>query len=156
MDILFLDHKDNNARNNPRTGSNWQLLCRPHNHLKNPRGRGKYNPMRDLTVEDLRTSLPQSAEMLKNQYSEPMFIEWLRTELEDIDEMDINDAINSGAYVADCSTKTIQRYINKYASRAGELILDRERKTIRKRNRDDDESINEPLPESGTGPSGDL
>ena len=131
LTILELDHRDNNDRNNPRNGSNWQLLCRAHNHLKNPRAKGRFHPEKALRIEDLQTTQPQSAEMEKNLHSEPEFIEWLRIELEDKGEMNIDEAINSGAYIADCSQKTIQRYINKHASRAGEFILDRETKMIR-------------------------
>ena len=131
LSLLVLDHKDNDPANNPRNGSNWQLLCRAHNHLKNPRGKGRFHPERALRIEDLRTTQPQSAEMEKNQYSEPIFTEWLRQELEDNNEIHIDEAINSGAYIADCSQKTVQRYINKHASSAGEFILNRETKMIR-------------------------
>lgn len=154
LSSLVLDHRDNNARNNPKSGSNWQLLCRAHNHLKNPRGKGKFHPSHGLTIESLHRTQPQSREMEKSERCEPVFVEWLREKLEIDGQVHIDDARNSGAYIADCSQKTIDRYINKYASDAGEFILDRETKMIRfKTYTPEPEEEEEKLPDDSVGSS---
>lgn len=118
---LVLDHKDNDAENNPKTGTNWQLLCKGHNHRKNPRGGNKYAAITKLS--DLRTAKPSSLELKLKQEKYPQFIEWLRLEIEDRKQWRYDEILNSGAYIFDLSQKTLERYLDACCSEHGPFEL---------------------------------
>jgi hypothetical protein len=118
---LVLDHKDNNPENNPRSGSNWQLLCKGHNHRKNQRGKNKYATITKLS--DLRIATPASLELKLKQEKYPQFIEWLTLELEDRKQWNKDDILNSGAFVFDLSQKTLERYLDALCSEHGPFEL---------------------------------
>ena len=61
-----IDHIDNNLDNNPKDGSNYQLLCHPCNIKK-----GMQNIQ--ASIEDR----PYTPEMKKNLRSEPKWINWM-------------------------------------------------------------------------------
>jgi len=118
-DTLLVDHADNNSANNKQ--SNLHLICRTMNSAKNPRSYqkrkqssayvGVSNEMAGSEVVSV------SAELRKNQQSEPDFRHWLFIEIWRKGRLPFLDVINSGAAVARSSQSAIRRYLDKESSR---------------------------------------
>jgi len=136
-----LDHKDNNPKNNPPDGSNWQILCRSHNRRKNPgaprrfsnnfAGRLKMGYSQEVKRGRNREGIPirgMSAEMRKSEEAKPKILKWIKDEIaKDKDRrIETLEAVNSGACIGDVKQKSVGEYIDAWTSRAGEL----EEKTI--------------------------
>lgn len=120
-DQIRLDHKDNNPENNPKDGSNWQIVCARDNYLKNPGGRRKRNIQDPSVIERPRET---SAEMEKNRRSEPAFRSWLYDYLRTNRRIEEDTAIHAGAEKAHCSTITVKRYLVKCCSMFGFAFVD--------------------------------
>jgi hypothetical protein len=126
---LIVDHIDNNDKNNPKDGSNWQLLCRHHNYIKNPRRcwAMKYFTARMQKVE---SSEPGSPELRKSELAFPLYCEWLRRKVNENTAIPMDQAINSGAmFVTKCgiqlSPATIRsRYLPMLISSDGDFDAD--------------------------------
>ena len=113
-DQCILDHNDNNPENNPKDGSNWQILCKRDNYKKNPRGKNKKEE--SSIIERPRAS---TIEMVTNLRAEPAFRHWLFEYLRKHNKIEEETAINMGAEVAHCSPITTRRYLVKCCSDAG-------------------------------------
>lgn len=111
---LEIDHKDGNPKNNAR--KNRQFLCRSDNRKKNPRGKARRKALDPSIVDQPKVS---SAEFQKNREAEPRFRHWLYEIVKGHGRILLNDAVNSGAEVANASQITIKRYIQKTCSGAG-------------------------------------
>jgi len=121
---LIVDHLDNNDKNNPKDGSNWQLLCRRHNYIKNPRRKKSIRIHTSLMRSDTRDQ--STAEMQKNAQAEPMFRHWIVEQIRHSKDKRIrkDEAINGGAEYASCSPETIRkRYLPKMLSSVGMLFI---------------------------------
>jgi hypothetical protein len=120
--FLEIDHTDGNKNHDPIDGSNYQLLCRPCNRKKNPRGKGKQKRIH-LTTQIIDQPKEMSAEMKKSKSAKPAFQAWLYDKLYALSingsGIELEEAINSGAWVARCSTITIKRYIASICSEEG-------------------------------------
>ena len=111
---LIVHHVDNNPENNPKTGQNWKLACRPHNGMHS-RGLSKFHPARNLRVEDLRVTRPQSVEMKRNIAARSLFEEYFQTCIDENGEVEVDDIIGyvcretpDGGVVQ----STVQRYLD--------------------------------------------
>lgn len=120
---LVIDHIDNdNGHNNIE---NLQLLCRRHNHLKNPRGSQKHPKFSShlrlqQSLEKTKTRIaPKSAEFQRNMQAEPKFRKWLLAYLREHRRLEYGEAVNSGAEVAGVQQQAATRYIEKMTSLAG-------------------------------------
>ena len=110
---LVIDHKDNNnSNNNP---SNWQLLCRSCNYIKNPR-----LVERPLDVCGGRCdSFDRETEITINREKEPKFREYVELRITEEEQVPQQDLINGGAEMFECSQKTTRRYLEKLTSSEG-------------------------------------
>lgn len=128
---LIVDHKDNDNLNNDE--SNLQLLCRKCNYEKNPpklfklKGKSLDN-LREREREGERENINafidknlkiDSFSVWKNLKSEPAFTKWLDKEMKKKLRMKWKEVVNSGAFIAECSPKTTEVYLNKLASPEG-------------------------------------
>lgn len=113
-ETLVVDHIDNNNANNDP--DNLQLLCRSCNTKKNPRGKAK---PRNASAEVHEQSA--SRELIKNEKCEPLFRQWIETQVSKWSRLELKDAVNSGAEVAGVSPATSMRYLDKMTSSAGKL-----------------------------------
>lgn len=119
-DTLVIDHWDNYNSNNDF--SNFHLMCRSMNAVKNPRGRGRKQRILSSERESEKAGILEpvrstSAEFVKNQRSEPAFRHWLFMEIIKYGRLELNDVINTGAAVAGCGQQAIRRYLAKETSR---------------------------------------
>jgi hypothetical protein len=111
-----IDHWDNDNHN--ENANNLHLLCRSMNAVKNPRGRGLKNKiLSSMRVngneqENLNSRL-KSAELTKNERTEPTFRHYLFAEVSRHGRVKLEDIIDEGAAYADCSQETIRRYLRK-------------------------------------------
>ena len=112
---LVIDHRDNNNFNNH--SSNWQLLCRSCNYIKNPR----------LVERPLDVcgggcdSLDRETEITINREKEPKFREYVELRVGEEKQVPQQDLINGGAEYCGCSIKTTARWLAKMTSSQGEL-----------------------------------
>lgn len=128
---LVIDHIDNDPLN--WAPINLQLACRKCNYEKNPpkfynlKGKsidnlsgGEREGGRDVVNEFINKNLRvDSFTIWKNRVSEPAFQKWLKQEMTKKLRMRWKDVINSGAYIAECSPKTTEVYLNKLSSPEG-------------------------------------
>ena len=128
---LDTDHKDNDLSNTDF--SNFQLLCRSCNIKKNPpyrrdpRLRGDEKKIstsrlarsRSAHVADIPE--PRSAEMARNLKSEPVFRKWFENEMKRQGRMLREEAIDSGAEIAEVSIDTSIKYLRKMTSKTGKF-----------------------------------
>jgi len=106
---------------------NLQLLCKSHNTKKNPRGLGRFNPLKpSLSLEKIEPKRVSSAEMQKNIEAEPAFREWLYRMIQrNGGRISISsDLIDSAAEYCHCSQQTIRRYLSKTTSSSGWALLE--------------------------------
>ncbi len=115
-ETLFIDHIDNNNRNNEL--DNLQLLCRSCNTKKNPRGKAK--PENDSCKIHEPTA---TMEVLLNRKYEPMFRDYLERQVQKYERVLKEEIIDSGAEVTDASIPTIERYLRKLCSTAGKYRI---------------------------------
>ena len=124
---LEVDHKDGNPNHNPKDGSNWQLLCRRDNRMKNPRGRGKRKAGTQYKSSILDEARPTTWEAQRNLQFEPAFRHWIhqtvKEKLAKNEHITVDDAINSGAEKVGCSIETAKRYLKKLCSDTGQFII---------------------------------
>ena len=144
---LVLDHKDNNSSHNPPDGSNWQILCRGHNHRKNPRGKIRFDGMAKLKhlrerggeqerLEEFeaRPARPQHAEMKKNIDCEPVFRRTVAHLVDKHGEVEQKTLINAASEKAGVSQQTGTRYLEKLTSILGDFkAFKKEEKTYIRR-----------------------
>lgn len=98
-------HIDNNILHN--TGTNLCLLCkkcRDYTRRKDKRNTGHTRP----------NQLVYSEEVYRNTQAEPVFVKWLTKYLKKNTHIEYDECLNHGAFKADCSAQTIQRYIRKH------------------------------------------
>jgi len=115
---LVVDHRDNNNSNN--TPTNWQLLCRSCNYLKNPR------PV-DVCVSE---SEAQATELQVNRTKEPQFKRMLAQLINEKEYHEEKDLINSIAERLDLSPVTVKRYLDKVCSSHGVYQRYKERSSV--------------------------
>jgi len=114
---LVVDHVDNNRENNSE--SNFQLLCRSHNNMKNPRGPGrKKSPERERKIEDLNLK-ECSAEFAKSERCRPIFNQWLFDKIMAQGMMKWDVLVDGGAAKIDGSQQTVTRYLKSATSIEG-------------------------------------
>jgi hypothetical protein len=115
---LVVDHIDDNDKNNPRDGSNWQLLCRRHNiaHLKHAAVVQKV--VRSTPALDAPEGL--SAEMRKNRTSEPAFRHFAYAFVRKHGATPFETLVERGAFRGKCSTVTTRRYLKAFSVPAGQ------------------------------------
>jgi len=116
-DSLLIDHIDNNNSNNGP--DNFQLLCRSCNGKKNPRKKSK--PLNDSQEVQVP---PSSKEVILNERYEPMFREWLESQVRRYERVELGDAIAAGAEVTGASVYTIEKYLRKLCSSAGKFRIE--------------------------------
>ena len=131
---LQIDHADNNPSN--WEADNLHLLCQAHNlqlrvvpvnkklrtirwhSAKNVCEREKrYGSISTKVAKDTIDYRSGSVEMKANSMFEPVFTEWLLTNL----PMVRDEARYSGAQIAGCSPITCERYLKKLTSAVGPL-----------------------------------
>jgi hypothetical protein len=117
---LEVDAIDGNHKHDWR--SNVQLLCRSCNRRKDPRGKGRRKyPLSSSLLEQPK---PATAEMAKHLRCQPVFVAWLEEEVRKCGGwILLEDAVNSGAAVADLSVVTIRRYLSSMASKKGKYQI---------------------------------
>lgn len=129
---LIVDHKDNNYLNNDK--NNLQLCCQSCNIKKNPPYRNKKDvdnfslspPEPDMDDQYLSAEPYVSLEnypVWKNLKSEPVFKNWLKTEMTKKLEMNVIQVINDGANIANCSSRTTTTYLDKLVYETGPYII---------------------------------
>jgi len=111
------------------TPGKQQLLCRSCNSAKNPRGKGRFNPERSISTDDMEVKRILSMEFETNRKAEPEFISWLYRMVTMQGEITVRDAKNAGAmYVSEkivsISQQTIARYIDKQTSATGRFMIE--------------------------------
>lgn len=111
------------------TPGKQQLLCHKCNILKNPRGKGRFNPARSLSTDEVEPKRTVSAEYDTNRKAEPCFISWLTGMVRERGKISVRDAKNAGAEfvsqkVISISQQTIARYIDKVTSFHGRFVID--------------------------------
>ena len=136
---LILDHIDNNPSNNPRDGSNWQLLCRSHNRRKNPGKRPRFSNKfasgmklgYSLEGEGIKKRerlgiRGTSAELEKSERIRPQVEKWILETInkENPQQLEMDEAINSCSYLFKCNQGTVKKYIDAMTSRVGPLMMD--------------------------------
>lgn len=141
---LKIDHINNNNRDNPRDGSNWQLSCQSGNIAKNPpRGRRgpkfKTGKWKEISTERVRERLKEatraleqvndsqrsiSMEVLINRAAEKKFRKWIELKLKKYGEWEMQDAINAGAEFAEVNPQTTARWLKKMLSSEGKLTTE--------------------------------
>lgn len=134
---LVVDHLDNDNSNNPDDGSNWELLCRRCNALKNPHGkRGDLKFNRHLRLEhslvcggsseqqdeDRRARWRQSKELEKSDKAEKIVRLYVKQQLklyESIPKSDLEDAAAEHCTLqgVQISQTTVSRYLRKFSNR---------------------------------------
>lgn len=131
---LMIDHRDNDDNNNEL--SNLQLLCRSCNTKKNPRGKGKKHSPTRASVDDYDKPRPMSPEMAKSILAKGKLRKWVAKEVRKHGYLALEDAIDSGTEVADCSEVAAKKYLKSMTSRMGkyEIILteEGERRIVKK------------------------
>jgi hypothetical protein len=122
-ETLVVDHWDNdNTHTDP---SNLHLICRGMNAVKNPRRsyRGKMQSSvyvcENGNHELIEPPKTVSAEFLKNQIAEPIYLHWLFAEVVQHGRIPISDAIDCGAAIAHVSQVTVARYLKKATCKVG-------------------------------------
>lgn len=132
---LIIDHIDNNPLNNDE--SNLQLLCQSCNISKNPpykknsRDVDNFSLGGGLSVNECEgeylRSYPtigiNSYAVWKNLKSEPIFLSWLEKQMTLKLVMQVDQAINDGANISVCSTKTTTTYLNKLVFETGPYFI---------------------------------
>ena len=140
---LVVDDVDNDG--DYETPGKQQLLCRSCNTLKNPRGLGRFNPKRGLTIEEFDRGRSMSPEFEANRRAEPAFRRYVLSRVKQTGEMSLRDAVNAGCeYLMSkmnvpLSQQTAKRYIDKLTSPEGVLIMYREEDVAMIRLRSDEE-----------------
>lgn len=107
---LVLHHIDNDPDNNPKDGSNWAIACKPHNHILNPRGLSRFNPKRNLRIEDLRRTRPQTEEMRRNIKAKTLFLEYFHVCIDQFGKVDIDDICGFVSREGGVVCSTVERY----------------------------------------------
>jgi hypothetical protein len=83
----------------------------------------KKNPRRskDLLPSEYARPIIESipATMAKNKLAEPKFVKFLKECLKDEGEIEYETCLADGAYIADCSQITAERYLKKHSSQFG-------------------------------------
>jgi hypothetical protein len=133
---LVVDHLDNDNSNNQPNGSNWQLLCRRCNALKNPHGRrakvkfNKHLRLKQSLVcggsseqqdEDRRARWRQSKELEKSDRAEPIVRLYVQQQLrayESLPKSDLEDAAaeHCTLHGVQVSQTTVARYMRKFCN----------------------------------------
>ena len=124
---LEVDDVDNDG--DYKTPGKQQLLCHRCNIRKNPRGKGRFNPKRSPTVDEVEPQRTVSAEYQTNRKAEPCFLAWLGDLVSERGSVSVRDAKNAGAeyvsqHAVSISQQTISRYIDKATSFHGRFIID--------------------------------
>ncbi len=141
MRKLVVDHIDNNPLNNEE--SNLQLLCQSCNISKNPPYKIINKDVDNFSLggsEDVigsesgyeNNSTPfgmNSYPVWKRLKSEPIFRNWLEENMRIKLTMLVEQVINDGANIADCSTKTARTYLNKLVYDTGPYYIYEDDKT---------------------------
>lgn len=117
---LEIDHVDGNKNNNPTDGSNYQLLCRRHNRMKDPRGPGKKKKVIASQFGIIESDQSTSTQILLNRRYEPVFRHWLYETMKKRGIMTAKEVIFEGAEHVGCAPFTIRTgYLPKVTSREG-------------------------------------
>lgn len=138
---LIVDHIDNNPLNNIE--SNLQLLCQSCNIKKNPPYRENFRDVDNFSLretesvdereggyENNHTAFSiNSYPVWKRLKSEPMFRNWLDGNMQVRLTMPVDQVVNDGANIADCSTKTTWTYLNKLIYDTGPYYINEDDKT---------------------------
>lgn len=108
MSKVNIDHVDNNVDNNPKDGSNYQLLCH------------SCNVKKELTkLETKIEDRPYTPEMKKNLKAEPKWTNWMINEIIENHSVCYGEAINNGASIVGVSPETTKRYLKKRLGKDG-------------------------------------
>lgn len=129
---LDIDHIDGNKKNNDY--NNLRLLCRSCNvkeehRVKRAKVRGRVCVCKSDRTAEIRAMVPSAEggiELQINALTEPRFRAWIAEMIEANGFVIKTDAIDGGAEIAGCSTATVQRYLRKLTSIAGELMETRD------------------------------
>ncbi len=65
-----------------------------------------------------------SAEMMKAEEIKPKILDWILNEIRKNGRVEMIEAVNSGAFIGNCSQGTVSKYIDTWTSRAGMLRVD--------------------------------
>ncbi len=101
---IEVDHKNGNPYDNPKDGSNYQLLCKKCNNEQYHRQRHKQQIIEDR---------PYSPSMQTNARSEPKWSNWICNNTLEKGSTCKGEAIANGAYSAEVSPASTRRYLNK-------------------------------------------
>lgn len=113
---LFIDHKDNNNNNNDF--SNFQLLCRSCNTIKNhPR----------TTEPTIRNAPPEFIAGKKNFKLARKYVQGLMEDPDNHNALKYDDLIIDIAAFVDCSQQSIKNYLQKMTSKRHGLYTTEER-----------------------------
>jgi hypothetical protein len=116
--VTLIDHIDNDPTNDEL--SNRQLIHRRCNYLKDPRGKRPIESPREDGDDD-----QMSGELRKNRVAEPLFIRWMLDFIRKNGPQQKDALIDAGAYVANISTVTAERYLRKQTSSMGPLMFEK-------------------------------
>jgi len=103
--VAQIDHIDNNNKNNPLDGSNWQLLCGSCNVRKS------WIEKRIEVIENKENTPFAYAVSSKMELN---YVKWLIDELMQGHDITWDKAINTGALEIDGSPVTTKKYIRKH------------------------------------------
>lgn len=142
--VLEIDHIDNSAQKARRekgaysnnSPDNLHLLCKSHNRKKNPsrhkgdlQGTRTLKRNREIDKEDqIQTIFDYTdapATMRKGTEAQQRFRTWILHYLEVYDNIEVQEALNSGAEIANCSQQAIQGYMKRITSQAGPCMVKR-------------------------------
>lgn len=107
-----------------------QLLCRAHNHQKNPRGLGKFNPRRTTPIEDIAALQVTSYATAKNLACMHPYFRYVKKRVMEENGITYDEAVFAGAMKVDAAPDTTAKYLKMMLSSEGPLMLDKERKLL--------------------------
>jgi hypothetical protein len=138
---LVIDHVNNNNRDNPKDGSNWQLAHQSCNVAKNPqRGRRGVKSLgqkqKEISPEKVREKLIAAASAMAatNEPAVMLYLErqrfrnekkkfkvWINAKLKKYGRWEMQDTIYAGAELLDVSPQTTARWLRGFLSTNGHL-----------------------------------
>lgn len=103
--------------------SNLLLAHHDCNSAHDPRGRGRFNPLRSKTLEDVEQKKINTVEMMKHLNAFTPFCRWLVGRVKDGNVIAGKNLLNDAAWKFGVTQQTIQRYVDAITSDEGPLRI---------------------------------
>lgn len=108
--VVEVDHVDGNDENNPKDGSNWQLLC----HSCNVKKWHVQKRYLDKAIEVINSEKPSPVELNLGSKMELRWINWMFEVIERDGKIPFSTARYTGALEINGSPETTKRYLHKH------------------------------------------